>query len=46
MTKPFLSLAVIARNAQDTIRAMLDSSYRYVDEVVIVWGGVNTDSTE
>ena len=46
MTKPFLSLAVIARNAEETIYAMLESAYRYVDEIVIVWGGQNTDKTE
>ena len=41
-----VSLALIARNAADTLGPAIDSIKDHVDEIVIVLGGKSTDDTE
>lgn len=41
-----ISLAIIARNAGDTLGPCLDSIKDYLDEIVVVLGGKSTDDTE
>lgn len=41
-----LSLMMIVRDSEETLRACLESAVPYVDELVIGLGGVSTDGTE
>lgn len=44
--QPRISLAVIVRNAEGTIKQLLSSAAEYVDEICITFAGESTDETE
>jgi len=44
--RPEISLAIIARDAAETLPACLDSVKDHVDEIVIILGGKSKDNTE
>jgi 2-polyprenyl-3-methyl-5-hydroxy-6-metoxy-1,4-benzoquinol methylase/glycosyltransferase involved in cell wall biosynthesis len=46
VASPTIGLAIIARNAEKTLAACLDSIKDHVDQIVIVLGGPSDDATE